>query len=487
MRVTLIIMMIFVSLSHVMPTWHGEVGVFAGQENRLTIISPHWEGIRWEFSQAFGKWHKRQYLEDVEIEWLDLGGTSDDLRFIESEFNRSPDGIGVDMFWGGGVDPYLKLSTEGVLLPYHLPDELLSKIPAECLGMPIYDSEFRWYGTAMAGFGIVYNKPVLRLMGLPEPKTWGDLAKPGLIGWISSADPRESGSIHVMYELILQVYGWEKGFETIIRICANTKAFAMSAGHVISAVASGDAAYGLAIDFYAWAKMAEVGKDNLGYVLPEGETVITLDPIAILKGAPNLELAKRFVQFVMSDEGQKLWMLPVGSKDGPGKFCLNRMSILPALYDNPETVVPINPFKEKGSVRFDSEKTAKRWGLINDLIGVSLIDNHKMLVNAWKAIRKGGMNEEAVKSLARAPLSESKAMDFAEKWLDYSFRNNVHAEWVIFTQEKYAHAAKLSGVPSVGIAPVFLAVAHYFFPVCTVVFLLFLFIRKMLYITKGQG
>ncbi|HHT9124774.1 MAG TPA: ABC transporter substrate-binding protein [Candidatus Brocadiia bacterium] len=466
--------------------------VFAGQKNRLAIISPHWEGIRREFSEAFGRWHKRQYLEDVEIEWLDLGGTSDDLRFIEAEFNRSPDGIGVDIFWGGGFDPYLKLSTEGVLLSYRMPDELLSKIPSECLGMPIYDSEFRWYGTAMAGFGIVYNKPVLRLMGLYEPKTWSDLANPRLTGWVSSADPRESGSIHVMYELILQIYGWEKGFETITRICANTKAFATSAGHVINSVASGDTAYGLAIDFYAWAKMAEVGKDNLGYVLPEEETVISLDPIAILKGAPNLGLAKRFVQFVMSEEGQKLWMLPIGSKDGPKKFYLNRMSILPALYDDPDIIVPVNPFsrgtaQRATTFRFDSDKAAKRWGLINDLIGVSLIDNHKMLVNAWRAIQKGGMKEEAVKNLVNAPLSEAEAMEYASRWDDYTFRNNVHADWVVFTQGKYAGAAKISGVYGVGFVRAFLTAVRYFSPVCTVAFFLFLFTRKMLYIAKGQG
>jgi len=65
---------------------------------KLIIISPHWEGIRYEFEQGFSEWTARQFNHRTQIEWLDVGGTSDALRYVRSEFSRSPRGINIDLF-----------------------------------------------------------------------------------------------------------------------------------------------------------------------------------------------------------------------------------------------------------------------------------------------------------------------------------------------------------------------------------------------------
>ena len=89
-------------------------------------------------------------------------------------------------------------------------------------------------------------------------------------------------------------------------------------------MAVGEVAYGLAIDFYAWAQVDEVGEDYIGYTMPENLTIVNPDAIAILKGASHLEAAQLFLEFVMSEPGQKLWMLKKGAPGGPGEFQLNR-------------------------------------------------------------------------------------------------------------------------------------------------------------------
>ena len=99
----------------------------------------------------------------VELEWMDVGGTSEVLRFLRSEFKNKPQGIGVDIFFGGGLEPYLALKKENLLESYILPRELLEKIPPRLEGVPLYDPDYTWYGATLAGFGIVYNKVVLRL------------------------------------------------------------------------------------------------------------------------------------------------------------------------------------------------------------------------------------------------------------------------------------------------------------------------------------
>ena len=134
---------------------------------KLTLISPHYEGIRKEYENAFNAHRKSNGEGNVEFEWLDQGGTSDDLRFVKSEFSRTPEGINIDLFWGGGIDPYQELKKTSLLKKCDLPDEILGALGKDVNGVPVYDPEGYWYGTAMSGFGIMYNKQLLKEHNLP--------------------------------------------------------------------------------------------------------------------------------------------------------------------------------------------------------------------------------------------------------------------------------------------------------------------------------
>jgi len=286
---------------------------------KLVIISPHWEGIRSEYKRAFEAWHQERHGEPVTVEFLDVGGTSECITFIRSEYSGGRENVTADIFWGGGTDPYLQLAKEGLLAPYRVSDGVLDAMPASIFGMPMYDPEFRWYGTALAGFGIIYNRIVHELLELPAPETWADLARPEFVTWVGSADPRASGSVHMMYEIMLQAYGWEKGIDVITRMGANVRSFPDSSSRIPKDVTAGELACGLAIDIYAQAQINEAGPDKIGYVMPEGQTVINPDSIGILRGAPHREAAERFLEFVLSEDGQTLLMLAPGAPGGPGR------------------------------------------------------------------------------------------------------------------------------------------------------------------------
>ena len=75
-------------------------------ESRVVIISPHNEAIRYEFGRGFDRWHRRRFGGGVAVEWRDVGGTADALRFVQSEFAAKPEGIGIDIFFGGGSEPF---------------------------------------------------------------------------------------------------------------------------------------------------------------------------------------------------------------------------------------------------------------------------------------------------------------------------------------------------------------------------------------------
>ena len=409
--------------------------------DKLVLISPHWEGIRYEFERAFKASYQRETGRSVELDWLDVGGSSEALRYIESEYKNKPKGIDIDIFFGGGYDPYLVLKKAQLLEPYPLPKPLLDKIPQRLTGVPLYDPDYTWYGATLAGFGIVYNKVVLRLTKLPVITTWEDLASPQVFGWVGSSDPRKSGSVHMVYEIILQAYGWEKGWKIITGLAANVRGFTNSASQVPKDVAIGEVAYGLAIDFYAWAQVKEAGADKIGFVMPDNLTIITPDAIAILKGAPNPEVAKAFIRFVMSEEGQKLWLLVEKASGGPQRFQLNRFSVLPSLYNlSPQTsAVQLNPFTWRSDFAFDAKLSAERWSIVNDLMGTLVIDQKHLLTRAWKdAIDNGGLSDQEWRRLAAMPISAEEALIFARtKWKDPEFRNQKINEWIHFARTKY--------------------------------------------------
>ena len=413
----------------------------AAAAERLVIITPHWEGIRYEFGKKFETFYKTETGQDVAIEWMDVGGSSDVLRFIKSEFKNKSEGIDVDLLFGGGSDPYMELARVDLLDPYQLPDSVMSRIPKTVGGYPLYDEAYRWYGATIAGFGIVYNKRVLSMLNLPKPATWEDLTHPELFTWIGSADPRKSGSAHMPFEIILQAYGWERGWQVITALGANARNFANTGSQVPKDVTTGEVAYGMSIDFYAWAQINEVGAEHIGYTLPDNVTIVNPDAIGILKGAPHREVARAFLRFVFSPGGQHLWMLNVGSPDGPERFQLNRFSVLPDLYETVDPVhtsVTFNPFTWTSNFIYDAEKGSARWGILNDLVGAFIIDAHHQLRAVWQESIRQGKTREILPALAAMPVTEEEAEILSrEKWRDQAFRNSMLLEWGRLADEKY--------------------------------------------------
>ena len=422
----------------------------------LKIITPHWEGIQVEYERAFDEYYFNRYDKHVDIEWIDVGGTSDIIAYVDAAFAANNETTcNIDIWWGGGVDPFLDEKEKGHLYSFQVNETILDLIPTNISGIPMYDTEnFTWYGTALSGFGIIYNKVVLETEGLPVPTTWEDLTDPRLRGWAGSADPRHSGSTHMAYEIILQAYGWEKGLEIATKLGANVKSWPESSSAIPKAVGAGDIAYGLAIDFYAWSEVAKVGADKIGYVMPEGLTVINPDSIAILKGAPNLDLAKTFVEFVLSKTGQKLWMLPKGAEGGPQDYLLGRMCVIPELYTElgNQSVVPVNPFEVESVLEYNSTLGSLRYVLLNDLIGAMIIDSHADLVSVWgkiigvnKTFSEAGQTSThintAIEKMCEVPISEAEALALAAKWDNETLRNEKIAEWHEFALDKYEEAS----------------------------------------------
>src|SRR3954451_20880883 len=56
------------------------------RDPELVIVTPHNEAIRYEFEHAFSRWHQQKYGKPVRIEWRVIGGTTETMRYLASEY-----------------------------------------------------------------------------------------------------------------------------------------------------------------------------------------------------------------------------------------------------------------------------------------------------------------------------------------------------------------------------------------------------------------
>lgn len=366
---------------------------------------------------ALEQWRPRP----VAIVWQDVGGTSQIVRYVRARFEANPESIDVDLLFGGGTDLYIRFADEELLQAVEVSPHVLQRLRPHLDGVPLYDPQRRWFGCMLSSFGILCNRRVLERIGREEPRTWDDLGRPDLQGWMNAGDPRLTGSVHMVYEIILQrPQGWDEGARLLLRLGANTHTFIRDSGTLARTVNNGDVAAAGVIDVNA---LSAVGRDpqRMRFHLPPGETIISPDAVAVLKGAPRKHLAQAFVEFTLSDAGQRLFFLQPGQPGGPRRHPLCRLSIVEKLYAEhpPEarSTGPANPFTAGKTIRYDNQRSIRRWDALNDLLGAWVVDAHPDLKAAWRAVLHSPLPEEERRRLEeelfRPPCTEEELFAYA--------------------------------------------------------------------------
>lgn len=423
-------------------SWLAALGLLA---EAVIVVTPHPEEIRREFSAGFARWQAAKGLAPADtIEWRDVGGSGEAQRFVESEFKSKPGGIGIDLFFGGGPEPFLGLSAKKLLRPFNPAPEFLAGIPQRAQDAEVFDAGRTWYGACLSSFGILQNRRVQGLTRLPLVRRWEDLAKPELAGWIGAGDPRNSGTMNNMFEAFLQAYGWERGWELLTAIGGNVRHFDRLSSSTAKECALGQVAYAFCIDYYGFIQMAAAGGTNLDMVVPEDFTAVSADGIAILEGAPHLPAAERLMEFVLSEAGQKLWFLPAGHPEGPVNHSIERLPIRPAIYTNygAASRVHFNPFTYRQNFSYDARLARARRDIVRSLFGATVVDLHGELRAARKAIAAAGERPERLKELGAVPLTENQAADLAKgDWQNAEVRQRTKLDWQRWAQAKYRRLA----------------------------------------------
>lgn len=402
---------------------------------RVVIITPHNEQIRFEFKRAFERWHEEKYGERVVVDWRQPGGTGEIRKQLESIYRkavatgqliRSESGewvpapgaapMAFDLFFGGGsyehdqakrgVSARPPGAEKDEQVPISMPagfsqEQLDAWFGENVIGaLPLYDRDQFWLGNALSGFGIVYNRDVLSRLGLPEPTSWRDLTDARYSGWLALADPRSSGSVTTTYDSILNNYGWDEGWRILRAMSANARYFSNSSPKVPIDVSQGEAAAGVAIDFYGRYQNQAVMRpgetpetSRVGYIDPPGVVLIDPDPISLLRAGPNPTGARRFIEFLLSEQGQALWQFHKGASAqdesgapiaGPEKYELRRMPIRRVMYEKHRS-----RFVDTGIDPFAAASRTPSLGwrsAVAPLMAAFGIETHDDMRRAWEAL-----------------------------------------------------------------------------------------------------
>ncbi len=273
-------------------------------EDELVLITPVAKTLTDPSLAEFAKYARARWNITVRTSALAAGTPVAYGRIVE--WKGRPQ---ADIFWGGESALFDKLTEQKLLARLELPKDVVAAIPAS-IGkpkpIPLKDPKGYWIGTVLEPYGLVYNPKLYQRLGLQPPKDWDDLLDPKLKGNVAQCAPTRSSSSHATYEVILQRDGDDKGWAWLKRLAGNTGIFTARSRDVPSVVAKGEFAAGFAVPSYMAFEDRLAGFD-IKFVAPK-TAWITPEPIAILAGAPHPKAARAFIEFMLSERGQRVAM-----------------------------------------------------------------------------------------------------------------------------------------------------------------------------------
>jgi iron(III) transport system substrate-binding protein len=207
-----------------------------------------------------------------------------------------------DIWWGGTGDPHLQAAEEDLTEPYSSP------MMGELHDWAVKQHEIsdgKTVGIYLGALGFGYNSDLLTERGLEAPQCWADLTKPEYEGEVQVANPNSSGTAYTMLATLVQIMGEDKAFEYLKALDENVNQYTKSGAAPSQAAARGETLIGITFQH-----------DLLTPVVTSNAPLVTVSPcegtgfevgsMSIIKGGPNPENAKKWYDWALTAEAQKL-------------------------------------------------------------------------------------------------------------------------------------------------------------------------------------
>lgn len=226
---------------------------------------------------------------------LSLKGSGEALAQLIAE-KENPK---TDIWFGGTGDPHLQAAELGLSTEYRSPT--LPQLHPWAQDQA-RQSNYRTVGIYLGPLGFAYNTELLQKKKLPVPRSWADLLKPEYKGEIQVANPASSGTAYTMIATLVQLMGEDRAFDYLKALHRNVGQYTRSGTGPIKAVARGETA--VSISFVHDAPQERMQGFPIATVTPAEGTGAEIGSMSIVKGARNLEQAKKFYEWALTPAAQ---------------------------------------------------------------------------------------------------------------------------------------------------------------------------------------
>ena len=206
-----------------------------------------------------------------------------------------------DVWFGGTGDPHLQAAEQGLTLEYKSPS--LPQLH-EWAQQQARQSGYKTVGIYSGPLGFGYNTELLARKKLAVPKSWADLTKPEYKGEVQVANPASSGTAHTMIATLVQLMGEEKAFDYLKSLHKNVSQYARTGTGPIKAVARGETA--VSISFVHDGPGEKMQGFPVETITPGEGTGAEIGSMSLVKGARNLEAAKKFYDWALTPAAQEM-------------------------------------------------------------------------------------------------------------------------------------------------------------------------------------
>ena len=209
---------------------------------------------------------------------------------------------------------------------------------------------------------------------VPMPTHWNDLLRPVYKGKIGMPRPSRSGVAHMIVENMLQIRGWNEGWSFLLELSAQLSTLTARSFGVVEGLTNERFDLGLTIDYLAQSSKTDL---SFRYGRP---TLIAPAQIGVLKGSKNVESACAFIEYVLSEKGQRALLDPSIARipiDRNAREVI-RESIPAALRETLDSQSP----------DYDSALSSNRYWAVNSLFDTFVTDSLLARRGLWSRLNR---------------------------------------------------------------------------------------------------
>ena len=243
-----------------------------------------------DYKEAFEKANP-----DIDIRWV-----RESTGIITAKLLSEKNHPQADVVWGLAATSLMILDQQGMLQAY-------APKGVEKLSPQFVDKAKppKWSGMDVWAATICFNTVEAAKKNLPKPESWADLAKPVYKGQIVMPHPASSGTGYLDVSAWLQMMGEKPGWDYMDKLHLNMAQYVHSGSKPCKMAATGEFPIGISFEYRGAELKAQGAPIDLIY--PKEGLGWDLEATAIVKGAKNLEAAKKLADFSASLPAMRLY------------------------------------------------------------------------------------------------------------------------------------------------------------------------------------